>query len=241
MDFSPPRNLPASEPDLRSFPPRTHPGRPPERGERRPRGASPGDGRYPARCNPQRARPPLNESQRELAACYLPLATAIARQVGSTIPEASDEFRSTAYLALVESAGTFDPSRNVNFATYARVHIQGALIDLRNELGARETRDRRRMARCKARKGEVVGLGGRAVELACETPVGAELEALETFESWVRRLPGPHARALRHIYLDGLNQEETAVELGCSKSTMSRLHSQGLDWLQQNRELILDD
>ncbi len=241
MDIAAPRIQPASESDPRSFPPRTHPGRPLERGERKARGAGPGDDRYPSRCNPHRTRPPLDEGQRDLATSYLPLASAMARQLGSTMPEASDEFRSTAYLALVEAAGTFDPSRNVNFATFARIHIRGALIDLRSELRRREARDRRRTAGYKTRKGESRGLGVGADELARETPVGTELETLDTFESWVRRLPSPHARALRHIYLDGLNQEETAVEVGCSKATMCRLHSQGLYWLNQDRDLILTD
>jgi len=239
VDIAALRNQPASEPDPRSFPPRTHPGRPPERGERDSRGAGPSDGRYPSRCNPHRTRPPLDESQRDLASRYLPLASAMARRMGATMPEASDEFRSTAYLALVEAAGTFDPSRNVNFATYARVHIRGELIDLRRKIEKRVSRTRRKIGldkRCR----ESDPMRDRAIERARETPVGIELETLDTFESWVRRLPDPHARALRHIYLDGLNQEETAVEVGCSKATMCRMHSQGLFWLNRDRELILN-
>ena len=172
---------------------------------------------------------------------YLPLASAMARRMGAVMPEVSDELQSVAYLALVEAAGTFDPARSVNFATFARQHIQGAMIDFRKESRDRDPWDRRKTAGRKRRNGDPSGLARRAVNLMYEPPVGAELETLETFESWIRRLPGPHARALRHIYLDGMSQEETAVEVGCSKSRMCRMHRQGLSWLNRDRDVILND
>ena len=67
------------------------------------------------------------------------------------------------------------------------------------------------------------------------------METLDTVEHWIRRLPRSHAQAFRHIYLNGRTQEETAILVGCSKSTMCRLHSQGLYWLQQDRDLEMED
>ena len=235
------RIQPAFEPDPRSFPPRTHPSRPPEPGQRDSRGARPGDGRYPLRCNPHRTRPPLDEGQRELATRYLPLARSMAGRMGKRLPGASDELQSVASLALVEAAQSFDPSRNVNFATFARLRIQGALLDLRREIVERGARCRCTTTGLKRRRGEVAGSIGRAEERAIEVPIGTEMETLDTVEHWIRRLPRSHAQAFRHIYLNGRTQEETAILVGCSKSTMCRLHSQGLYWLQQDRDLEMED
>ena len=49
-------------------------------------------------------------------------------------PGAGEEFESAAFLALVEAAQSFDSSRNVHFATYARHRIRGALYDVYREL-----------------------------------------------------------------------------------------------------------
>ena len=125
-----------------SFPSRTHPGRPPEQTQRDSPGAKPGDGRYPERCNPWKARPPLDQSQRELATSYVPLAEAIAGRVGKRLPGARDDLKSAAYFALVQAAQSFDPGRNVSFATFARHRIQGAIFDLRREIIDRRDGDR---------------------------------------------------------------------------------------------------
>jgi hypothetical protein len=37
---------------------------------------------------------------------------------------------------------------------------------------------------------------------------------------------------MRHIYLDGMTQQETAARMSCSEPTMSRLHGQVLTWFR---------
>jgi hypothetical protein len=92
--------------------------------------ANRGDGRpYPARCNPHRHRDSLTDEQRGLATRYLPMAQAIAKRYKFRRLEEREELEATAYLALVEAAQTFDRARNVNFATFARHRIRGALRD----------------------------------------------------------------------------------------------------------------
>ena len=46
-----------------------------------------------------------------------------------------DEFESAACLALVEAARSFDPTRNIRFATFARFRIRGALVDVGRVMG----------------------------------------------------------------------------------------------------------
>jgi RNA polymerase sigma factor (sigma-70 family) len=139
---------------------------------------------------------------------------------------------SAAFMALVEAAGTFDPSRNVDFSTFARHRIWGALCDVRREAlygkGQRASHSRvvNRMA-------EAAEAHGRVLGAEPDEPVGATLELHEVVEGWIRSLPRTHSQAFRHIYLDGKTQEEAASLVGCSKSYMSRLHSEAMSWLHQ--------
>jgi RNA polymerase sigma factor (sigma-70 family) len=154
----------------------------------------------------------------------------------ASLPWAREDLQSAAYMALVEAAGAFDPSRNVNFATYARRRIQGAVLDARREL-----LDFRSSQIKVAGNGQGVGRKienhGRILGTTSDQPVGADLETRETAENWIRKVPRPLAPALRHIYLEGKTQEETAALLGCSPPTLCRMHSEAIAWLQHTHRL----
>jgi RNA polymerase sigma factor (sigma-70 family) len=171
-----------------------------------------------------RGRGPLTDEQRALTVRYLPMARALARRMVDLLPGEAEEMESTAYLALVEAAQTFDPSINVNFATYARHRVRGALCDLRRLMlfaGWRGDPARQpvfqRLETEDEEQGQVIGI-------TPERPVGTDVEAIEVFEDWLSRLPRTHAAACRLIYIEGMSQEEAAEVVGCSKSTLSRLH-----------------
>ncbi len=219
--------------DRQSFPRRTNPNRPPECKPGPAPAAEHQDRAYPEKCHPHRSRPPLDSEQQDLAASYLPLARSLARRMHADFPGGDDEFRSAAFLALVEAAQSYDRTRNVNFATYARHRIWGALCDLRREMIGSVRPEGFGAAVAVIRLGSNLPDGRGVIGSEPDVPVGTELENLDAVENWIRKLPRPHARAFRHIYLDGKSQEETAALVGCSKSCMSRLHSQALTWLQQ--------
>jgi RNA polymerase sigma factor (sigma-70 family) len=145
-----------------------------------------------------------------------------------------EELRSTAYMALVQAARTFDPARKVNFATFARHRIRGALRDyLRNvisESWPTETR-LRPVTQCFGPDSERYG---RMLGLSAEKPVGAEIESIEDVETWLGRLPKQHALACRLIYLSGKSQDEVAAMLGCSRSHLCRMHHEALTWLMDD-------
>ncbi len=183
---------------------------------------------YPGSCNPNPPKPPLNDAQRELTLQYLPLARAMAHRVGRKWPGADDDLQSAAYLALVEAAQAFDPSRGVSFATFARHRVSGALIDaqrgffLKGWRGPAETRPRFvPLAPDSESRGRVVGARD-------EPPVGAELEAADAVESLLGKLSARHRAALRLIHIDGKTQEEAAAVVGCSTATIHRLHRETL-------------
>ena len=81
----------------------------------------------PAEPERTRGRHPMSTEQQRLVIRYLPMARALAKPLKATWPGEGDEFESAACLALVEAAQSFDASRNVKFATFARYRIMGAL------------------------------------------------------------------------------------------------------------------
>jgi RNA polymerase sigma factor (sigma-70 family) len=178
-----------------------------------------------------RGRTPLTDEQRELAVNYLPMARQLAHRFSTTWPAHADELQSTAYMALVEAARTFDPARNVGFSTYARHRIRGALRDCQRLLytgGSRVANERRPvfqvLRKFDEQNGEVLGIQP-------DPPVGTWIEATEAVEGWLKRLPKTHAAACRLIYIHGKSQDEVASEVGCSKSYLSRLHREAITWL----------
>jgi RNA polymerase sigma factor (sigma-70 family) len=223
--------------DKQSFSPRCNPNQPSRAGELVPSGRKPGDRSYAETCNPSRTRTPLNEDQKVLATRYLPLARSMARRLKVTYPAGGDEFESTACLALVEAAQSFDPSRNVNFATFARYRIRGALRIRAREFFSASWRGDPAHVPTFQRLSDNPEAHGRVLGLEPDKPVGAVLEATDTLENWIKQLPRLHATAFRHIYLDGKSQDEAAALVGCSKSHLSRLHHEAITWLHETHEL----
>jgi RNA polymerase sigma factor (sigma-70 family) len=173
---------------------------------------------------------PLTDDQRGLATRYLPLAQALARRTEKSCRAERDEIESVAYLALVEAASAFDPSYRVNFATYARYHIQGALRDFKRCLHSSRSGPHpvcvpyQDLESHAEEHGSVLGANP-------DWPVGTELEAVDTVEERLSRLPGSLASICQLIYVHGLSQNQAAEMLGCSKSLISRLHRDALLWL----------
>ncbi|MGA2704245.1 MAG: sigma-70 family RNA polymerase sigma factor [Isosphaeraceae bacterium] len=233
MDEKTARSQRPIQPDRQSFSPRTHPDRPPDSGNRIDSRSERGDCRYSERCNPNRTRPPLDDDQQGLATRYLPLAHSLARRMKDSFPDAVDEFQSAAFLALVEAAQSFDSSRRVGFASFARHRIWGALCDLRREIIKRVQRGGGEAELVLMKLATGYETGGRLIGVEPDEPVGSELEALETLQNWIGQLPRLQAQAFRHIYLDGKTQKEAAALVGCSKSYLNRMHSEGLRSLQQ--------
>jgi RNA polymerase sigma factor for flagellar operon FliA len=173
-------------------------------------------------------RDPLTQEQKNLAAEYVPLARKLVKPLKQSWPNEGDEFESAAMFALVEAARSFEVSRNVKFATFARYRIWGALQDAQRALVA--LRRRSDQGRTPVVNDLLYGSQeqGRVCLATNDPPVGDELEAAEAVEAWLRKLPEQHAAACRGIYVDGRTQCETAVRLGVSKSRVSYLHKQAL-------------
>lgn len=193
----------------------------------------PGGGPWPApkHAEHRTLRTGLTDEQRGLASRYLPMAESLAKACRTQQRIEREELRSAAYMALVQAARNFDPGRKVNFATFARHRIRGALRDyLRSVMSEswRNQSEMRSVRHCFGRESERYG---RMHGLSAEKPIGTEIESIDDVESWLGRLPRTHALACRLIYLSGKNQDEVAAMLGCSRSNLSRIHQEALTWL----------
>ncbi len=176
-------------------------------------------------------RPRLSEDQRGLATRYLHMAESLARAYEARQEFERDELRSTAYMALVEAARTFDPYRKVNFATFARHRIRGALRDYARFLLSENWRGLETVRPSFQGLGTNVEQHGRVVGIKGEKPVGTEIESLEDLEQWFRRLPPVHALICRLIYVGRKSQEEVTQLLSCSRGHVSRMHTEALTLL----------
>ncbi len=183
---------------------------------------------HPARRGIQ---PRLSEDQRGLATRYLPMAESIARAFEARQSFERDELRSTAYMALVEAARTYDPYRNVSFATFARHRIRGALRITARFLLSENWRGSHAVRPSFQVLGANAEQHGRVLGIRREKPIGAEIESLEDLEQWFQRLPPMHALICRLIYVGQKSQDEVTQLLSCSRGHVSKMHTEALNLL----------
>ncbi len=188
-------------------------------------------------------RSPLTASQQDLAMRYLPLARSLARPFKMSWPSHRDDFESAACAALVESAGTFEPDRNVKFSTFARHRIWGALRDVQRSLVALGWRcDPKHAPLITSLPRDPEGKG-RVIGADAHPPIGQEIEDIEEIEHMFKQLPARHARACRQVYLHGKSQYQAAKVLGCSQSRFSFIHREAMSILgdRMQGQILGDD
>ena len=166
----------------------------------------------------------------------LPMAHSLAKSFSMRQNLERDELRSTAYMALVEAARSFDPLRKVNFATFARHRIRGALRDYARFLLSENWRGKESLRPSFQSLFSTVEEHGRVLGIKSEVPAGSAIESMESVEAWLRCLPRTHALACRLIYLGGKSQDEVAHILGFSRGYISRMHTEALSFLIDNSD-----
>ncbi len=157
---------------------------------------------------------PLTSAQSELAAKYVPLAKRMARRLPHVLPRERLDFRSAAFLGLCEAARAFDPAVGVDFSTYARRRIDGAMRTYQaanpNGLNAADADN----------------------AVAPENLDAARFDDRDQVLDLIRRLPQRHRHLCRLLYLDGMDRREAARVMGLSKSRVSRLHDEAFGLLK---------
>ena len=176
---------------------------------------------------------PLTEEQQALAARFLPLARSLARPLKDVFTQWKDEFESAACLALVEAARSFDPSRNIQFATFARFRIKGALVDVGRGMNLPGWEDEPEDAPGVVTLTPYNEEHGQVLIAVAPPAVGSEFEDIDAVEHLLRKLPKKHASVCRMQYLYGKTQSEIAAMLGCSQAEVTRLHLKALELLSE--------
>ena len=174
---------------------------------------------------------PLSEEQQALAARFLPLARSLAKPMKEIFVEWKDEFESAACLALVEAARSFDPSRNIQFSTFARFRIRGALVDVGRGLNLPGWEDNPEEAPGLVTLTPYIEEHGQVLIAVSPPEVGSEFDDIDAVEHLLRKLPKKHAMVCRMQYLYGKTQAEIATMLGCSQAEITRLHKKALELL----------
>jgi RNA polymerase sigma factor (sigma-70 family) len=176
----------------------------------------------------------LTEEQRALAARYVPFAKSLARKWAGACPTRADDISSAAMLALVTSARDYDPSRGIQFSTFAGHRIRG---EIRNVFG----RDSEGIGgvsfrleaglpvpRCRA---VALVTGGTPIAAGHVPKAGAEMIERDAVEGLLRRLPAKNRDPLRLMAFEGISRREAATRLGWSDSEVCRL-------VKQSRQLL---
>lgn len=145
---------------------------------------------------------------KSLAIAYIPLARSIASGMFWKRPDLADDITSEAFLGLVQAASAYTGGP-VNFPTFARHRIAGAILDMIR----REVPEASHVCRADL---DLVPVDNRRELAALEI-------AREQAEAVLARMPPKVARATRLLYLDGMNQSETAAAMGCSQAEVCRL------------------
>ena len=179
-------------------------------------------------------RSPLTPEQQLLASQHLPLAKLMARKHALKWKFGTDDLESAAYLALVEAAQRYNPSRNIQFSTYARHCIQGAI---RTALQVRF--DEHREAEQEYPQADEYPGFSKKGRLRFEDRDRDFVDAVDTVESWLKKLPIQHAAVCRQIYVEGRAQVNAATWLACSKSRLSALHKEAIEMLNGSWQLRL--
>lgn len=162
-------------------------------------------------------RSPLTPDQTDRVDRYRDYAASLAKPLAKAYPAEAEDFAAEAQLALVQAAQSFDQARNVDFSTFARRRIRGALCDALDALDP------------------ITITTGRACPDPVDPapPVGAELESADEVEAWLRKLPSQQqVEVCREVYLRGRSIPGAAFALGLSPAHAGILHSEALDFLR---------
>jgi RNA polymerase sigma factor (sigma-70 family) len=112
-----------------------------------------------------------------------------------------DELLSTAYMALVKAAQSYDATRGCHFVGYCSICIDNAI---RSEMRAPILNKQ--------------NSSSSDVDLVIEELHGADIEDLIALRQAVARLPQREKELLQRYMSDNMNQRKLASELGCSQT-----------------------
>jgi RNA polymerase sigma-B factor len=170
----------------------------------------------------------------QLVAAHLGLAEYLARRFANR-GEALDDLVQVASLGLIKAVDRFDPTREVEFSTYATHTIVGELKRHFRDKGWAIRAPRRtqelylRLGKVVATLGQELGRSPTIAELAAEVAVSEEevLEALEAGQAYrSTSLDAPTGNEKGETLASRLGEEDPSLEDAESRATLSPLLAQ---------------
>jgi RNA polymerase sigma factor FliA len=142
-----------------------------------------------------------------------------------------DDLTSAGMVGLLHALRSFDPDRGVNFLTFARLRIRGAVYD--------ELRRAHPMGRAALRHGVSVESRAEVIERVDDSPPDAGLlrreQSVHLHEA-VDALPPRLRFVVNGYYFQGRQIKELAAEFGVSAPRVSKMHARALSHLRNSLE-----
>jgi len=139
---------------------------------------------------------------------HLPLVRFLAQRIHCGLPKTVDidDLCSAGMIGLIEAHANFDPTKNIQFASFASFRIRGAILDsLRRLDWAPRTLRRKDKSNQKA----ILALTSRFGQSPSQEQIALELNTpLKTYQKMLADLDGLHLGTLHRDSEDGHNEEE---------------------------------
>ena len=180
---------------------------------------------------------------------HLPQVRYIARHIHDRLPQhvSMEDLVHAGILGLIDALQKYDGSKNVQFRTYAKFRIRGAILDSLRELdwGPRDLRRKaRRLEEVASRLGTELGRSASEQELAAEFGV-----SLQEFQHMLNELEGLDLGTLQVESGDSGRQEDLCEYLPgdenespyllCLRTEMKELLAQVIGELSEKEQQVL--
>jgi RNA polymerase sigma factor for flagellar operon FliA len=142
-----------------------------------------------------------------------------------------DDLRSAGMIGLLQALRSFDPDRGVNFLTFVRFRIRGAIYD--------ELRRAHPMGRAALRHGVAVQSRPDPPDEVDKTPPDEGLlrrERSSHLHEAVAALPPRLRFVVNGYYFEQRQAKDLAVDLGVSAPRVSKMHAEALSHLRNSLE-----
>ncbi len=149
------------------------------------------------------------EAMEQLMLEYVPLIKSIAGHVARRVPSTVmiDDLISVGAMGLMDAMTKFDPTRGVQFKTYAEYRIKGAMLD---ELRSLDLVPRSLRQKANRVSGAYVRVSHRVGREPLEEEVAEELElSMEEFYHLLDGIKGVSCLSFRSVEVDGYWEEGT--------------------------------
>ena len=195
--------------------------------------------KHPASGTRRKPRTPLTQEQQGLARSYIPFAKKIAAPLRDCWPSNAKGVRLRGRRRLGAGCQSFNRSRGVKFATFARYRIWGALKDMQRGMNLKGFKQVQDGPKVEGLTEEAEGYG-TILNTTPDCAIEDVVEERDWLERIFRTLPKLEREICTLIYLEGWNQKRVCAALNISRTHVSVIHARALKKLAETLEQRMD-